>query len=164
MDRCRLTVRAADPGERESLLGQLRERWGASGVVVSRGRRFELRDLPALVCVAGTEAVGVATYRLEHGQCRLVTLDAFVEDRGVGSALLERTIELARAHGCRRLWLITTNDNFRALGFYQRRGLRLAALHRGAVGRARELKPEIPAVGERGIRISDELELELPLR
>jgi hypothetical protein len=52
-----------------------------------------------------------------------------------------------------------------ALGFYQRRGLRLCALHAGAVERDRALKPEIPEVNpDNGIPLRDLLELELPLR
>ena len=66
--------------------------------------------------------------------------------------------------GCTRLWLITTNDNLDALRFYQRRGLRIRAVHPGAVQRARRRKPQIPEVGEFGIALHDELELELPLR
>jgi hypothetical protein len=58
---------------------------------------------------------------------------------------------------------MTTNDNLRALRFYQRRGLRLAALYPGAVEESRRLKPSIPLIGENGIPIRDELELELDL-
>ena len=58
---------------------------------------------------------------------------------------------------------MTTNDNLGALRFYQRRGLRLVAVHRGAVDHARAVKPAIPRVGEHGIEIHDELELELAL-
>ncbi|MFD0788518.1 GNAT family N-acetyltransferase, partial [Micromonospora azadirachtae] len=67
----------------------------------------------------------------------------------------------ARAAGLPRLWLITTNDNLRALRFYQRRGLRLVGVDPGAVDRARRLKPEIPLLGEDGIPLHDELILEL---
>ena len=71
--------------------------------------------------------------------------------------------EEARRQGCRRLWLITTNDNTHALRFYQRRGLQLAALHRNAIEESRRLKPEIPQHGADGIPLRDELELELVL-
>ncbi len=59
------------------------------------------------------------------------------------------------------VWLITTDANLHALRFYQRRGLVLAALHRNAVEAARRIKPEIPLIGNDGIPIRDELELEL---
>ena len=62
-----------------------------------------------------------------------------------------------------RPWLLTTNDNLNALGFYQKLGLRLVALYPGAVNQARRIKPEIPAVGGNGIPPRDELELEIEL-
>jgi hypothetical protein len=57
---------------------------------------------------------------------------------------------------------VTTNDNLRALRFYQRR-LRPLAVHRDAIARSRALKPSIPEVGVDGIPLRHELELELPL-
>jgi hypothetical protein len=60
--------------------------------------------------------------------------------------------------------VITTNDNLDALRFYPRRGFRLAALYTGAVDESRaRLKPEIPTVGDHGIPLHDELELEQPM-
>jgi hypothetical protein len=47
-----------------------------------------------------------------------VTIDALVQQRGVGTALLTATKDVASAQGCSRLWLITTNDNLDALRFY----------------------------------------------
>lgn len=93
----------------------------------------------------------------------MVTLDALRQRTGVGSALLARVVEHAAEHGCRRVWLITTNDNFEAIRFYERRGMRLIAVHPGAVDEARRLKPSIAARGEYGIPIHDELEFELRL-
>ena len=70
---------------------------------------------------------------------------------------------MVRGEGCRRVWLVTSNDNLDAIRFYQRRGLRLVAVHPGAIERAREIKPTIPLVGSYGIPIRDELEFELAL-
>jgi ribosomal protein S18 acetylase RimI-like enzyme len=69
----------------------------------------------------------------------------------------------ARESGCRRLWLVTTNDNTPALRFYQRRDFDLVAIHRNAVQEARMLKPQIPDVGLDGIRIRHEIEMEYAL-
>jgi ribosomal protein S18 acetylase RimI-like enzyme len=107
----------------------------------------------------------VLTY-IVHGDDSLevLTLHSQVEGAGAGSALLAAAAALARRRGCRRLWLVTTNDNLHALGFYQRRGLRLRAVHAGAVDRDRALKPEIAAVNpDNRIPLHDLLELELPL-
>ena len=70
----------------------------------------------------------------------------------------------AWTQGCRKLTVVTTNDNVRALGFYQRRGFVLTALRTGAVEKSRRLKPEIPELGLFDIPIRDELELVLDLR
>ena len=93
----------------------------------------------------------------------VVTLDSLRPGRGIGTALIEAVKSAASAAGCRRLWLITTNDNLHALGFYQKRGFRLVAVHPGAVDAARRLKPEIPLNGNDGIPIRDEIELEIVL-
>jgi ribosomal protein S18 acetylase RimI-like enzyme len=75
--------------------------------------------------------------------------------------LIEAVVGAARSAGCRRVWLITTNDNLTALAFYQKRGFVLTALHPNAIAESRKLKPEIPLVAENSIPIRDELELEL---
>jgi ribosomal protein S18 acetylase RimI-like enzyme len=157
-----LHVRPLRPAERPWLERQLTRLWGSTQVV-SRGRLHEASTLLGLVCQAADERVGIATIEIRHRQCELVTLDAFNQGQGAGSALLAAVVEEARRHQCSRLWLITTNDNVRALRFYQRRGFRLVAVHRDAVDDAHRVKPSIPLVGEHGIAIHDELELELLL-
>lgn len=140
----------------------LEEHWG-SPAVVTRGRVHRADRLPGFVAEHDGEPAGLVTYRIAEAECEVVTLNSLVEDRGLGTALLEAVRQVALAADCRRLWLITTNDNTAALRFYQRRGLVLAALHRGAIRESRRLKPQIPATGNDGIPIRDELELELLL-
>lgn len=140
----------------------LTSRWGTT-TIVSRGRRHDASRLPALVAELDGERLGLATYRVEGNEAELVSLDALVDRRGIGSALLRATVERAAAAGCRRLWLVTTNDNIDALRFYQRRGLRIVAVHAGAADEARRLKPQIPEIGHYAIAVHDELELELRL-
>jgi ribosomal protein S18 acetylase RimI-like enzyme len=75
--------------------------------------------------------------------------------------LVDGVESVAAERGCRRLWVLTTNDNLDALRFYQRRGFELAELHRGAVNDARaRLKPDISHLGDHGIPLRDELVLE----
>ena len=140
----------------------LNQSWGST-TVVSGGVAHDASQLPALVAVTGRDIVGLATFSVAEDQCELVTLDALRRGQGIGSALLAAVAERAAGQGCRRLWLITTNDNLNAIRFYQRRGMRLVAVHRGAVDEARRIKPSIPLVGEHGIAIHDELEFERAL-
>jgi GNAT superfamily N-acetyltransferase len=140
------------------------ERWWSS-VVARRGELLRPLDHTALVAEDESgRLLGVMTYVVRGDECEVLTLHADERGRGVGSALIEEVRRIAVEAGCRRLWLITTNDNVDALRFYQRRGFRLAALHAGAVDESRaRLKPSIPEVGEYGIPLRDELELELSL-
>ena len=135
-------------------------RWGST-TIITRGQAHAAETLPGLVALADGAPSGLLTYRMTDSACEIVSLDSLVENMGVGTALLRALRDLVRAQGARRVWLITTNDNMRALRFYQKRGFRLAALHADAIKRSRRLKPEIPATGIDGIPIRDELELEL---
>jgi ribosomal protein S18 acetylase RimI-like enzyme len=157
-----VALRAVTARDRAWVRRVVRERWGAT-VVVSRGVLSRPEALTGFVAERDREAVGLATYRIDGDECEIVTIDALVEGEGIGTALLDAVADAARAARCRRVWLITTNDNLRALRFYQRRGYVLMALHREAIAESRRLKPSIPETGEHGIPIRDELELELGL-
>jgi GNAT superfamily N-acetyltransferase len=155
-------IRPVRDDERERVAAQLAERWG-SPVVVSRGIRHDLRELPTLVAEEDGDIVGIVTYAPATDDAEITSLDALRPDHGVGTALLDAVIDIALGAGWRRLWLVTTNDNTHALRFYQRRGWQLVAVHRDAIEDARRLKPEIPARGNDDIPIRHELELELLL-
>jgi ribosomal protein S18 acetylase RimI-like enzyme len=154
-------IRALGVEDRPWLLGVL-EGWGGT-TMVSRGRVHDLRDAPGFVALVAGARAGVATYQVAGDECEVTLLESLREGVGVGTALLAAVADAARGAGCRRLWLITTNDNTHALRFYQRRDLRLVAVHRDAVTAARRLKPTIPPLGNDGIPIRDEIELELAL-
>ncbi|MCZ7541466.1 MAG: GNAT family N-acetyltransferase [Anaerolineae bacterium] len=95
-------------------------RWGSTQMV-TRGMLRDMTRLPGLVAWRADERAGLLTYRLAGNSCEIVSLDSLVEGAGVGSALIAAALEVARAAGCQRLWLITTNDNLPALRFYQKR-------------------------------------------
>ena len=158
-----LEIRPLTEAQRPWLTALLAARWGGT-TIVSAGRARDAAALPALVASRGDgDPLGVAVLERRDDDYELVVLEALRPGEGIGTALLDATIARARRARCRRVWLVTTNDNLRALRFYQRRGLRLVALRPGAVDAARELKPSIPLAGEDGIEIHDELELEVAL-
>ena len=162
MDVAAVEVHPVNDERRPQLAQLLRREWG-SPEIVSRGEVHDASRSPALICATDGRIVGLATYEITGDQCELLTLDAFDRGRGIGSRLLEAVIDLARNKGCRRVWLVPSNDNLDAVRFYQRRGLRLVAVHSGAIDEARTIKPAIPLVGNYGSPIRDELELELRL-
>ena len=152
-------IRSIEPSDELIVASLLEKHWG-SRQVVSRGKVQDAAKLSGFVALDGDEIVGLVTLHPDPAGCEVVTLDAFVQGRGLGSALLSEAEKFARFRGCGRLWLITSNDNVGALTFYQKLGFRMVAIHREAITEARKLKPQIPLVGENGIPIKDEIELE----
>lgn len=130
--------------------------------VVSAGVLHDLASLPTLVALHDDAFAAAVSYHFDGaGGCEVVALASTIEQVGAGTALLAAVEAEARAVGCTRVWLVTTNDNTAALRFYQLRGWRLCALRPGAVTEARAtLKPELPMRGEDAIEIRDEIELE----
>ncbi|MGV3488795.1 MAG: GNAT family N-acetyltransferase [Tuberibacillus sp.] len=145
----------------DSLRGRLKsffeKEWG-SAQMVSRGKMHQLDQLPGFIYVEDDKILGIITYDAQDGSCEIVSLDSFSENRGIGSSLLNKVIEKAKMNEW-NLWLITTNDNTRALHFYQRRGFHMSNVYWNAVDEARKMKPEIPTVSDDGIPILHEIEL-----
>lgn len=155
-------IRPILPQDREATRRFMRTQWGAEEVAV-HGVLYSPHELPGFIAEQAARWVGLVTYQVSDTQCEIVTLNSLVQGQGIGSALIEAIKRTARQTGCHRLWLVTTNDNLNALHFYQKRGFILAALRPGAVNAARLLKPSIPLIGDFGIPIRDEIELELEI-
>lgn len=119
--------------------------------------------MPGLIAEEGGGILGAVTWSHTRDEFEVVTLDAFDENRGVGTVLLGAAVSRARQKGAKRAWLVTSNDNTHAIRFYQRRGWSMAAFHREAIVRARKIKPDIPERGNDDIPIRDEIEFELLL-
>jgi ribosomal protein S18 acetylase RimI-like enzyme len=154
-----IDLRTLDPADGLRVACWLTGHWG-SEIVVAHGAVFRPAGLPGFVVVDGDEWRGLLTYHIAGDACEVVTIDSVQPNAGIGTALIEAVKQAAQQAGCRRLWLITTNDNTAALRFYQKRGFALAALYPNAVARSRQIKPEIPLIGNDGIPIRDEIELE----
>jgi ribosomal protein S18 acetylase RimI-like enzyme len=157
-----LKIRSLSPADREWVQRHVIEQWGAE-IVVAHGTLQYPAELPGFVAEIDRVIAGLVTYNIAGDACEIVTLDSLHPGQGVGTALIEAVKVAAFEAGCRRLWLMTTNDNLHALGFYQRRGFRLVAVYPGAVDAARVLKPEIPLLGNDCIPIRDEIALEIAL-
>ena len=157
------TLRRTQPADHDWIEAFVAEQWGAP-ISISRGHVCRPAALPGFAAEApGGELLGLVTYRIDAADCEIVTLNSLRSGAGIGSALIDAVRGEAWAHGCRRLWLITTNDNLHALGFYQKRGFVLAALRPNALAESRRIKPSIPLVGMDGIPLRDEIELEMRL-
>ncbi len=155
-------IRDLTPEDKHWVQRVLQQYW-ASTEQVTRGRKFQADELPGIVAVRDGAEVGLLTYHIEGDECEIVTHNSMAGHGGIGSCLLNGVRNKARELGCKRLWLITTNDNTPALRFYQRRDFDIVAFYRNAVTESRALKPTIPDVGFDGIPIRHEIEMEYEL-
>lgn len=155
-------IKKVTPDDKDWVLEVVRG-WGAD-FIVSRGRKIYPTEIDAFYAEdENGEKVGLVTYEIIGDQCEVVTLDAFEKFSGIGSALLEKAKEDAKHRSCKRLWLITINDNLDAIRFYHKRGMTIAAIHVNALEESRRIKPTIPKIGMYGIPMRDEIEFEMML-
>ncbi len=132
-------------------------------VMIVHNHIYHPEDPGGFVALQDGSVVGLVTWVITGQACEVISLDALLTRQGIGSALLNSVEQMAKQTGCKRVWLITTNDNLSALRFYQKRGYWLKMVYPGAVDLARRLKASIPLVGLDGIPLRDEIELELEL-
>jgi len=148
------------PEHRATIDAQIAASWSGP-LIVSRGVLHDTREQEGFAAVADGAVVGFVLYHIADGECELTVLESMCEKQGIGGALIHTAAEAAKKAGCRRIWLVTTNDNTHAIRFYQRRGLSLCAVHWDAMDEARVLKPQIPLLGEDDIPLRHEFEFEM---
>ncbi len=158
-----MTRSQVQDADREAV-AQFIERHWRSRVVMSRGRVFHPHEEEGILERRDDEIAGLLTYRIDDEGLEILTLNSVLEGQGIGSSLMLDAIEEARRRKCHRIWLTTTNDNLRVIGFYQRLGFRMVAINLGVVDEARKVKPQIPEVGYRGIPIHDEVVMDLQIQ
>jgi ribosomal protein S18 acetylase RimI-like enzyme len=158
-----ISVRPIQRGDRPWVASLLEGAFG--GVTVARkGALVDASVLPGFVATDGGRPVGFLTYDAVRDECEVAAIISLEENRGIGRALMDAVRDHAVAAGCRRLWLITTNDNARAFRFYQLWGMDLCAFYRHGVRRSREVRPDLPERGADGILLDHEIEFELLLQ
>jgi len=138
------------------------EHWGDE-IMITHGTVYRPEQLEGFVIEDGNEWIGLATFIIANNECEVTSLDSLREGQGIGSTLLEIIQKEAQTRNCKRFFLITTNDNLNALGFYQKRAFEIVRIYRGAINESRKLKPSIPLIGMNNIPLRDEIELEINL-
>lgn len=128
-----------------------------------RGEIIDGTKLDGFLLQEDNTIVGLITYTFFGDICEIVSFDSKRENIGIGSALLRELEEVARGNSCNKMRLITTNDNMRALQFYQKRGYCLTKLYPNAMDEVRKVKPDVPLLGDNDIPLRDEIELEKQL-
>lgn len=161
------TIRPLEVRDRNWVAHFLDRHW-YSTKIVSRGVAYYAHLLPGFVAEFtnapnDAQPAGLITYHIEGRSCQIITLNSLHPNMGIGTKLLEAVKQVAVQQGCKRLWLVTTNDNLEALRFYQKWGMHLVAVYPNALVESRKLKPQIPIIGKDDIPLRDEIELEMNL-
>lgn len=157
-----IDIRPITESDRSWVTSLVCELWSGD-IVVTHGDIFHPGSLPGFIAHTCGEPYGLITYHLGDRECEIITLNSLLEMMGIGTRLVNAVIKVAASSGCQCVRVNTTNDNMRALLFYQKRGFRIVGIRPDAIVRARQIKPEIPLVGYDGIPIRDEIELKLTL-
>lgn len=136
-----------------------------STTMIIRGKEIDMTSVDGFYSSDEDEIVGLITYLFDEKSnvMEITSLDSLRENQGIGTILLNRVIEEARKLKCRKIILITTNDNINAMRFYQKRGFDMVHLFHNALEISRKLKPEIPLIGENSIPLMHEIEFEMIL-
>lgn len=152
-----LPVRDATPDDYAAIREIALKYWGETEQVCF-DRQYDVLTLPALLAHNDENVAGVLSYAPEGDRVNLVMLNVHPEYQGRRTArsLLSAAEAKARAHGCSRLVVATSNDDLPALYLYQRWGFVITEVKPGAIlahhGR------EEP--GFAGIPVRDEMRLE----
>lgn len=154
-----ITIRQLRLSDREWLVSLLTAEFGSENIAI-RGTILSAYDYPGFIGEIDSEQVGTVIYEERPEVLEIVTLNSIRPRQGVGTALIEKVIDLATKLHKKTVKAITTNDNTNALRFYQKRGFYISDFFPNAVVKARNLKPEIPKLGNDGIPIRDEFELQ----
>jgi len=154
------TIRKIEKQDAEFIESSLERDWG-SVKIVTRGKLYDASKLPGFLAEREEQVHGFITYRIDENEIEIISLNSFKERVGIGSSLIDAVKKVADSKLIKRIWLITTNDNYTAINFYQRRGFRVKTIHKNAIEQSRKLKPEIPVTGIEGVTIRDEIEMEM---
>ena len=155
-------IRPINQTDKEWVHALFKKEW-AGPVMITRGKIHDAGEYPGFIALDEGKRTGLVTYHIDGKECEITSMNSLAEGKGIGRALVDEVRKAAVLKRCKRLFLVTTNDNTRALRFWQKYGFTLIALYANVMGKYRRLKPEISLTGNDGIPIRDEIELELRL-
>lgn len=158
-----MKFRKLTPYDRDSVTDFITQHWGIEYIVVHQDIYYPAR-FEGYIAEENNEIMGLITYLVKNDCCEIITLNSTIEHKGIGRALMKLVVDEALLNKCKNVWLITTNDNIRAIEFYQKYGFQLTKVYPDAVTASRKIKPEIPLVADNGIPIKDELEFVMELK
>ena len=102
----------------EKALSELIKQSWRSDIIVSRGKKYKVEDLEGILAYENEKIIGLGLYYIKNRECEIVLLEALFQKQGIGTKIIEKIKEIAITNKCKRIWLITSNDNINAIKFY----------------------------------------------
>lgn len=155
-----LSIRPILNSDKQFVVQALKNLWGSEQIVYS-GVTFDAGKLPGFIAEENERIVGLVTFFLNQESLQIISINSLTPGKGIGTTLIEEVIKVAHKNGLGKILAVTTNDNNAAIEFYKKRGFTISKIKKGAAAMSRKVKPEIPLLGESGIPIEDEIELEM---
>lgn len=156
-----IRYRESTPEDSDQIALMMQEHWGGEPLVV-RAKNYFPSKLNGVIAQRADKWVGFLFYDFQGNDCEIIVFEVFEKFKGIGTKILDKFKEIARNKRCERIYLMTHNDNLDALRFYQTRGFHICGIHLNSMEIARQIKPG-PEIGDYGIPIRDEIDLELML-
>lgn len=132
--------------------------WADESVIIN-GEAIKPAEEKGFIIFNSVEIIGLITYRQKERMYEILTLNSLIENQGVGSALIKTLIDEANQKHIKSINVVTTNDNTKAIRFYQKHGFIISAIRINELKHSRSLKPSIPLKGNDNIPLRDEIEL-----
>lgn len=137
-------------------MGSLKElfesNWGSIYMIYD-SKKINLLEIEHIEISNDSTVEGILTFFEDQTDVHIVSLNAFVFGKGIGSQLLEELESIAKGRKKKTIFVETTNDNCKAIKFYQTHGFDMYQLKINEVSSQRILKPSIPLNGCYGIPI-----------
>lgn len=139
--------------------------WGSS-FVVSKGRKSYPQNSPCLIAEGadGSKAALLSYEPRPKNEAEITFLESFETGKGAAGQLVKEAVKLLKKKNIKRVFVVSTNNNYDAFKFYQYQGFRPVRVYPDAMKAARRLKPSIPKMCSNGLPINDEIEYELLLK
>lgn len=152
-------IRRKQKDDSELIHDLMRKSWGGEPLVVY-GKNYYPSKMEGLLVFQNNVVIGFLIYdKLELGY-EILVFEIFKKFEGIGTFVLNEFIDIAKKMDCKKVIVMTTNDNLDALRFYQRRGFSITQIFPNALELSRKMKANIPERGDYGIPIRDEIILE----
>ena len=136
------------------------EHWFSTDIII-RGAIIDMTKVDGIVVYENNKIIGLLTYIIYKNICEITSLNSLFEGRKIGTTLINKLLSIAKEFNCSKVIVVTTNDNINALRFYQKRGFDMVHLYHNALDTSRKMKPSIPLIGDNGIPLKHEIELEM---